>query len=55
LIGGASIGDHKAFWKIQDDQKKTILAVIAFIGLVLIVINFKAYMQNWTYARPLGR
>ncbi|MDF2424800.1 MAG: hypothetical protein OPY03_05840 [Nitrosopumilus sp.] len=56
LLGGASFGDlglcEGKCWTIPDGQNKTILAVISFVGLVLIVINFKAYMQNWIFAKP---
>jgi hypothetical protein len=53
LVGNASMGEHDAYWIIGDSTKKATLAVLAFLGLVLIGINFKAYMQNWIFARPL--
>ena len=53
LVGNASFGEHEAYWEIGDSTKKATLAVMAFLGLVLIAINFKAYMQNWIFARPL--
>ena len=53
LVGNASMGEHEAYWIIGDNTKKATLAVLAFLGLVLIGINFKAYMQNWIFARPL--
>ena len=53
LFGGASGFGHEAYWTIGDDEKKTSLAVISFLGLVLIVVNFKAYMANWIFARPM--
>ena len=59
LVGGATFGGEglcngESCWTIPDDKHKTTLAIIAFIGLVLIVINFKAYMQNWIFARPMS-
>jgi hypothetical protein len=56
LAGGASFGDGafaEKHWVIQDEQQKIILAVVAFVGLVLIIINYKAYAQNWIFARPM--
>ena len=53
LVGNASFGEHEAYWEIGASSKKATLAVMTFLGLVLIVINFKAYMQNWIFARPL--
>ena len=54
LLGGSSILDHEAYWTIGDKSKITMLGVIAFLGLVLIFVNFKAYMQNWIFARPMS-
>ena len=53
LVGNASFGEHEAYWEIGDSSKQATLAVMTFLGLLLIAINFKAYMQNWIFARPL--
>lgn len=56
LAGGASIGDGafaEKHWEIQTDEQKVILAIIGFVGLILILVNYKAYAQNWIFARPL--
>ena len=60
LFGNASIeGVHEAFWTIDDEnggeEKKITLAIISFIGLLLIIVNFKAYTKNWTSARPFKK